>query len=121
MCSTVSLTELKITTHEGSHQEPVLEALADPTSRRILDAMSDQPMTASEVADNGEIPLSTVYRKLNRLADTSLVSSNYRFSSDGKHPRQYQCAVDRIHIHLANGDDETVGLEEFNEDRNLMG
>lgn len=87
-----------------NRQQNVLQALADPTSRTILRLISAQTMTAAEVIETIELPTSTGYRKLNQLLETQLVEAEYRLSSDGKHPRQFQCKVSRVCIQLPTND-----------------
>lgn len=86
-------------------RQDVLNVLADPTSRAILQLISEQTLTATEVAEKMDVPPSTVYRKLDQLIDTPLVEATYRLKSDGKHPRQYQCTVDRVRIQMADMND----------------
>ncbi|MFA1611820.1 helix-turn-helix domain-containing protein [Halobellus rubicundus] len=52
--------------------ESVFAALADPQCRALLRAL-DRPKTATELADAVEMPRSTAYEKLRRLADAGLV------------------------------------------------
>ncbi|MFB6159629.1 MAG: ArsR/SmtB family transcription factor [Haloferacaceae archaeon] len=89
-------------------RQDVLQVLADPTSRAILQLLSEQMLTAAEVSDAMEVPLSTVYRKLDQLTETPLVESAYRFKSDGKHPRQYTCAFDRVRIRMSEENGGTI-------------
>ncbi len=91
-------------------REDVLTVLADPTCREMLGVMSDESLTAAELAEATEIPLSTVYRKLDQLIDTRLVASTYRVGADGKHPRQYTCNFDRILVRLAEEKDRTLDV-----------
>lgn len=68
-------------------------------------------MTAGEVATTLEQPLSTVYRKLDRLSDTSLVTSTRRISSDGHHPCQYQSTVEHVHVQLSAINNDVLDVD----------
>lgn len=69
------------------HDE-VLSVLTDDASRSLLCA-TDEPSTASELADECDVPLSTVYRKLESMANTPLLEETTRPRLHGKHPQQY--------------------------------
>lgn len=55
----------------------VVDLLASHRVRRIVRAL-DRPMTAAEVADECDIPQSTVYRKLGAMAEAGLVRKRER-------------------------------------------
>jgi DNA-binding transcriptional ArsR family regulator len=69
--------------------QTVLEVLTSPTSRTILEALCDQPMSASELSEEFDIPRSTVYRKLDDLVDVRLVERAERLRGDGHHESTY--------------------------------
>lgn len=89
-------------------QRALLDAVSDRDCRQILKATADQALTAAELSDTINLPLSTVYRKLERLAETPLLEQEYRLAPDGKHARQYQCAIDRIHLMLSEVDESLL-------------
>lgn len=76
--------------------EAVLGALEDPDCRAILDETGDSALTASEVAEACDLPTSTTYRKLDILAEASLVEERVRIRRSGKHASEYARAVDDI-------------------------
>jgi DNA-binding transcriptional ArsR family regulator len=82
-----------------------LDVLADGDCREILDTTGSEPMTASEISDQCGIPLSTTYRKLERLTDENLLEERTRIQTAGKHARQYERTVEELHIRLT-GDGE---------------
>ena len=57
-------------------------------------------MTAKELTEACEIPLSTMYRKLDLLNDASLVSERTEIRKDGQHTSRYVLAVEEIRIAL---------------------
>jgi DNA-binding transcriptional ArsR family regulator len=89
-------------------QNTLLTALSNPKSRMILEVISDQSLTATEITEELDIPLSTVYRKLDQLANTPLVEEGTRLATDGKHPHEYQLAIDRVHLRLSEEDDDLL-------------
>lgn len=81
----------------------VLDALDDESCRQILQLVADQPFTATEISERCDMPLSTTYRKLERLTEASLVTEQTRVRSNGKHASEYERVVDDVFIEL--GDD----------------
>jgi DNA-binding transcriptional ArsR family regulator len=79
--------------------QDVLDALDDPACREIISHL-DEPMTAKELTTACEIPLSTMYRKLDLLSDASLVDEHTEIRRDGQHTTRYVLAVEEIRITL---------------------
>jgi len=100
-----------VTPEEGVERS-LLEVLSDPASLSILAATDGRGLSASEIAETVGLPLSTVYRKLDRLAETPLVEQSYRLETDGKHTSQYRCVVSdvRLTIETHGGDAVTHTL-----------
>lgn len=82
--------------------DDVLSVLSDDASRSLLCA-TDEPSTAKELSGECDLPLSTVYRKLEYLASTPLIEETTRPRLHGKHPQQYhrtfQTLVVRVPAH----------------------
>lgn len=80
--------------------EPLLGALTDADCRAILEAVShgEETLSATELSDACEVPLSTTYRKLDRLTDAGLLEERLRIHRSGKHVTEYAAAVDDVHI-----------------------
>jgi DNA-binding transcriptional ArsR family regulator len=79
--------------------QPVLDALDDPECRRIVRRL-DQPMTASEISSECDIPTSTTYRKLERLTDASILSEATAIRTDGHHTSKYTVAFEEVSVFL---------------------
>ncbi len=82
--------------------EQVLSALGDDPSRAILEALSE-PMTANELATECDIPLSTMYRKLERLSEAGLVSESTAIRASGQHTTRYALDFTEITVWLTDG------------------
>lgn len=80
--------------------QAVLDALEDPACRAIVETL-DRPMTASEISDACDIPLSTTYRKLDLLTDASLLEEQTEIRSDGHHTTRYVLAVESVELTLS--------------------
>ncbi|WP_266080295.1 ArsR/SmtB family transcription factor [Haladaptatus caseinilyticus] len=90
--------------------QEILDALDDPACRRIIMELND-PQTARELADETDIPLSTLYRKLDMLSDASLVTELTEIREDGHHTSRYQLAVESVNISLTDDRDFDVSIE----------
>jgi DNA-binding transcriptional ArsR family regulator len=88
--------------------ETILDALHDDDCRAVLDATGEASLSASELADACDLPLSTTYRKLDTLTDAGLLAERTRLSPDGKHASEYVRAVDEVLVDAAAGFELTV-------------
>ncbi len=88
-----------------------IEVLADDKNQEILLEIldSDKELTASQIADRCKIPLSTVYRKIKSLQETSLITESTELRINGKNTKKYSIAFDEVKITLnKNGYDVRV-------------
>jgi DNA-binding transcriptional ArsR family regulator len=87
----------------------VLAALTDPKCRAILRSVPEEPVTAAHLAESVDLPLSTMYRKLDQLTEVSLMEETTKLSARGRHPQQYDTCVEAVEIQIAydDGDAET--------------
>lgn len=87
----------------------MIEVLDDDARREIVSAL-EEPMTVSEVSDAAEVPLSTTYRKLDRLTDTWLVDERTQLRPGGHRRSRYVTNFDRIGIELDDDRDFHVDI-----------
>ncbi|MFW6435374.1 MAG: ArsR/SmtB family transcription factor [Halovenus sp.] len=97
---------------DGDGDQPelasVLDALNDEGCRQIVEALSE-PMTAEEISEVTDIPLSTTYRKLDRLTDAALLEEGVEVRRDGQHVSRYILVFDEVSIRLS--DEQELELE----------
>ena len=86
----------------------VLDALADDDARKIIAALSE-PKTASDLSEECDIPLSTTYRKLETLTETSLLEESTDIRRDGQHTTRYSVAIETVTVSIG----ETEGVRAF--------
>jgi len=79
--------------------QAVLDALDDPDCRTIVSVL-EKPMTASEIAEESDIPLSTTYRKIERLTDAALLVEGTEIRPDGQHASTYAVNFEEVVIAL---------------------
>ena len=87
----------------GARDEPdretVLAALKDGDCRAIIESLTE-PRTAREISETCDIPLSTTYRKVNKLTEAGLLDERIDIKAGGKHTNQYRVAFDHVDIFL---------------------
>jgi DNA-binding transcriptional ArsR family regulator len=80
--------------------QEVLDALGDPDCRDILDVTTGEALSANEVSEDLDLPLSTTYRKLELLTDTGLLEERTRIRRSGKHASEYARSVESVLVSL---------------------
>ncbi|GAD52954.1 transcriptional regulator, trmB family [Halarchaeum acidiphilum MH1-52-1] len=84
--------------------DELLDALGDTRSRAVLAALDDEPRSAKELADVLDISLPTVYRRLDTLEESDLVTAQTAVADDGNHYKRYSCAFEELSIRLERGE-----------------
>lgn len=67
----------------------ILTALEDEYCRTILESMSGSFSTAQQVSERCDMPISTTYRKLNKLVEVGLVDTSIRLRRSGHHTKEF--------------------------------
>ena len=80
--------------------EGLLGTLEDPDCRAIIEATSTEALSASELSEECDLPLSTTYRKLELLTDSSLLYEGVEVRSDGQHASRYAIDFEEVVIGL---------------------
>jgi len=92
-----TLTQLK----KYDVNQKVLEALADAQSRSILFSVIKEGKTASELAEEHKIPLSSVYKKISDLEDLSLIKvEKWILSDNGKKFKIYKSRISKADVSI---------------------
>ena len=94
--------------------DDVLDALADDAARRIVAALTE-PKTASDLSEECDIPLSTTYRKLEKLTDASLLRESTDIRRDGQHTTRYSVSFDAVTVSIDDADDASDGTDDQRE------
>ncbi|GAB7017255.1 helix-turn-helix domain-containing protein [Halostagnicola bangensis] len=90
--------------------ERVVTVLDDAACRKIISTL-DEPMTASEIATKTELPLSTTYKKLDRLAEASLVRETVGIHQGRHRKSRYIADFSEIAIGLDDEQDLHLSIE----------
>lgn len=81
----------------------VLAALDDDACRSILEATNEESLTATELSERCDIPMSTAYRKVEMLTEAELVEEQVRINTSGKHATEYRKNFDDVLVSVAGG------------------
>ncbi|WP_436934812.1 ArsR/SmtB family transcription factor [Halovenus marina] len=84
--------------------EEVLDTIGDQHARRVLAAISREPKSAKELAEECDLSLPTVYRRIELLEEHDLVSDRTLVADDGNHYKVYESNFESTVISLE--DDE---------------
>ena len=99
-----------MSTSDDPDLDRVLDALDDADCRAFLRAL-DEPMTANELSESCDVPLSTTYRKLELLTEATLVVEETELRMDGRHRARYRTAFDSLEVAFDDDHDLEVEIE----------
>ena len=78
-------------------QDALLTALSDGDCRQIFKRLTE-PKTAPQIVQECDIPRSTVYRKLERLADIGFLEESIVVDLHGSNPVEYRLDFSSVEI-----------------------
>jgi predicted transcriptional regulator len=84
--------------------EEMLDTIGDEHARRVLAAISREPRSAKELAEECDLSLPTVYRRIEVLEDHDLVTDRTLVADDGNQYKVYESNFESTVITLE--DDE---------------
>lgn len=82
----------------------VVGLLEDEHARRILTATSVEPMSKTELAEDCDVSLPTISRRIDHLKAVDLVDEQTRARPDGHHDTVYVARLDRFEVRLRDGE-----------------
>lgn len=93
---------------ESPDPELVFRTLDDPACRAIVEAI-DEPMSAKEISAAADVPLSTTYKKLDRLTAADLVAQQTELDPGGHHRARYVVGFERVVV--GRDEDRSIVVE----------
>lgn len=87
--------------------------VADEDARTILAAAASEPVTVHELVDRCGVPISTAYRKTNRLVDASLLEERTRVHENGKNSSEYVSRITEFVVELHDGQEFDCDCRRF--------
>lgn len=89
---------------DESKKDDLLEIVSDKYCRSILNAIMDKPKSAVELSRECQIPISTIYRRIQMLHDAKMLNTSGQISEEGKKFFLYKSKIKEIQAHYNNGD-----------------
>ncbi|MDH5568385.1 MAG: ArsR family transcriptional regulator [Nitrosopumilus sp.] len=83
---------------DDERKQVILEILADKYCKQILHNTLEKPKSAMEISNEKQIPISTVYRRLQTLYDAKLLAISGSINQDGKKYFLYKSKVKSISL-----------------------
>jgi predicted transcriptional regulator len=80
--------------------EEILDTIGDEHARRVLAAISREPRSAKELAEECDLSLPTVYRRIEMLNEYDLVKDQTLVADDGNHYKIYESNFESTVISL---------------------
>ncbi|MGB9930877.1 ArsR/SmtB family transcription factor [Haloarcula amylolytica] len=80
--------------------EEILDTIGDKHARRVLAAISREPQSAKELAEECDLSLPTVYRRIELLEEYDLVTDRTLVAEDGNHYKVYESNFESTVISL---------------------
>ena len=102
---------------EEADIESLLGTLEDPDCRAIIEATTSEALSASELSDRCELPLSTTYRKVDQLTEVGVLEERVRLSRSGQHTSEYTLKIDSIQLSV---DSESGVVLQISEEQPLQ-
>jgi predicted transcriptional regulator len=93
--------------------EEILDTIGDEHARRVLAAISREPRSAKELAEECDLSLPTVYRRIEVLEDHDLVTDRTRVADDGNQYKVYKSNFESTVITL---EDDEYRVRVYRED-----
>lgn len=90
--------------------QTVIAALEDDVCRDVLEVTAGDALTATELSERCDVPLSTLYRKLELLSEAALVEETLRLRRDGRHATEYRQSFDDVTISIREGGSVQVAI-----------
>ena len=83
---------------DEDRKQIILEILADKYCKQIMHNTLDKPKSAMEISGEKQIPISTVYRRLQTLYDAKLLAISGSINQDGKKYFLYKSKIRSISL-----------------------
>jgi len=89
--------------------EEILNTIGDEHARLILAAISEQPQSAMDLADELDMSKATIYRRIEMLQEHDLIKDQTLVADDGNHYKVFKCNFNSTVISL-EGDEYDVRI-----------
>ncbi|MDY6780842.1 MAG: winged helix-turn-helix domain-containing protein [Halobacteria archaeon] len=81
--------------------EKAMECLGDEYSIQILSLALDDEKSAKEISHDLDIPIATVYRRVDDLVDAGFLDyEGKKLTNEGKRVKVYRCYIDEVKLYF---------------------
>ena len=89
----------------------LFDLFGDEDTRRVYDAVAEQPRSGRDVAEAADVSRPTAYRRLNDLRDAGLVRTEMTICEDGHHRDRFEAVTTSLSLSLGeDGMDSMVSV-----------
>ena len=88
---------------DDERKQVILEILADKYCKQILQNTLEKPKSAIEISRDKEIPLSTVYRRIQQLHDSHMIRTSGIITDEGKRLFLYKSKIKEVNTRFYDG------------------
>jgi len=93
----------------------VLDCLGDEYSVRILSALTEREMSAKGISDELDIPIATVYRRIEELDEAGLIEYEGKaLTQEDKRVKVYRSYIDELRVFF-EPDEPQVEMKKYSE------
>lgn len=91
---------------DGGDSPELFDLVIEPTTRAVLEAVNDEPLSAKELADRCDVSGPTMYRRVNAMEEFDLLTTGTQIDPNGNHYTVYESNVDQIEVEIdpSNGE-----------------
>jgi len=86
----------------------LLDLLGDEYTRRVYEAVAEQPLIGRAVAEAADVSRATAYRRLNDLREAGLVRTEMVISEDGHHRERFEAVAGSVSVSIDDGGIEAM-------------
>lgn len=83
--------------------DTIFDLISDEIARAILELASDAPISAEVLAEQLDVSLPTIYRRINGLQEFDLIEEGVHVDDDGNHFKRFLSGLSEMTISLDDG------------------
>lgn len=101
--------------YEEEQIEEVLAALKNKRCREIMRETTQEALSANELSERCDVPLSTVYRVVQRLVEIQVLEKRVRLSSYPQYTHEYALVAETVNIEIGGESVLSLSVSRQNE------
>jgi DNA-binding transcriptional ArsR family regulator len=90
----------------------LFDLFGDEYTRRVYEAIANQPRSGRAVAEAADVSRATAYRRLNELRDAGLVRTEMMICDGGHHKERFEAVATSLSVSLDDGIETTVDVSD---------